>query len=108
MFTEIFGSSPQTKILDFLADHPRYDYSISDIARNAEVSRPTVYKIVDVFLKKDLIVKTRKSGNSSLFKLNCENSIVKVILKFDFELASRLAAKNNQETIRVKPQMASS
>jgi len=29
MFKEIFGNSPQTKILDFLADHPNYDYNVS-------------------------------------------------------------------------------
>ena len=44
MFKDIFGSSPQTKILDFLADHPDYDYSISEIAKQAQVSRPTENK----------------------------------------------------------------
>ena len=58
MFKDIFGDSPQTKILDFLADHPEFDYSISEIAKNSHVSRPTVYKIKDILLKKELIIKT--------------------------------------------------
>ena len=90
MFKDIFGNSPQTKILDFLADHPNYDYNISDISKNSEVSRPTVYKIVEILLKKKLIIKTRESGNSSLYKLNMENKLVQVILKFDFELAGQI------------------
>ena len=53
MFKDIFGNSPQTKILDFLADHPNYDYNISDISKNSEVSRPTVYKIIEILLKKN-------------------------------------------------------
>lgn len=100
MFKEIFGNSPQTKILDFLADHPNYDYNVSDISKNSEVSRPTVYKIIKILLKKKLIVKTRESGNSSLYQLNIENKLVKVILKFDFELASQIAEMESKVTVK--------
>jgi DNA-binding transcriptional ArsR family regulator len=97
MFKDIFGDSPQTKILDFLADHPDFDYSISEIAKNSQVSRPTVYKIKDILLKKELIIQTREQGGSPLYKLNIENKIVQVILKFDFEIAKKLADIEFQE-----------
>ena len=84
MFKDIFGDSPQTKILDFLADHPNYDYNVSDIAKQSEVSRPTVYKVLDLLQEKKLIIKTRESGNSSLYKLNLKNGLVRLMLKFDF------------------------
>lgn len=100
MFKDIFGNSPQTKILDFLADHPNYDYNVSDISKNSEVSRPTVYKIIEILLKKKLIVKTRESGNSSLYKLNTENKLVKVILKFDFELAGQIAEMESKSSVK--------
>jgi len=100
MFKDIFGDSPQTKILDFLADHPDFDYSISEIAKNAQVSRPTVYKIKDVLLKKGVIIQTREQGGSPLYKLNIENKIVQVILKFDFEIAKKLADIGSQESLK--------
>ena len=100
MFKDIFGNSSQTKILDFLADHPSYDYNISDISKYSEVSRPTVYKIIEILLKKKLIVKTRESGNSSLYQLNMENKLVQVILKFDFELASQIAEMEPKVTVK--------
>ncbi|RLF52292.1 MAG: hypothetical protein DRN24_03485 [Thermoplasmata archaeon] len=100
MFKDIFGNSPQTKILDFLADHPNYDYNVSDISKNSGVSRPTVYKIIEILLKKKLIVKTRESGNSSLYKLNTENKLVQVILKFDFELAEQIAEMESKITVK--------
>lgn len=112
MFKDIFGNSPQTKILDFLADHPNYDYNISDISKNSEVSRPTVYKIIEILLNKKLILKTRESGNSSLYKLNMENKLVKVILKFDFELAGQIAEMESKssfkkyETVLTSPKKA--
>ena len=100
MFKDIFGDSPQTKILDFLADHPDFDYSISEIAKQAQVSRPTVYKIKDILLKKGLIIQTREQGNSPLYKLNLDNKLVQVILKFDFEIAKRIADIESQESVK--------
>ena len=109
MFKDIFGNNPQTKILDFLADHSNYDYNISDISKHSKVSRPTVYKIIEILLKKKLIVKTRESGNSSLYKLNMENKLVQVILKFDFELASQIAEMESKATVKkYEPALASS
>ena len=96
MFKDIFGNNPQTKILDFLADYPRFDYTISELAQKSGVSRPTVYKIINTLLEKDLIVKTRDIGNSSLYQLNTENKLVQVMLKFDFEIASKTAELNAQ------------
>jgi DNA-binding transcriptional ArsR family regulator len=100
MFTDVFGKSPQTKILDFLADHPEYDYSISEIAQHSKVSRPTVYKIIDVLLEKKLLVRTREQGNSPLYKLNSENTLIQIILRFDFELASKAADQEQQKPMR--------
>jgi DNA-binding transcriptional ArsR family regulator len=100
MFKDIFGDSPQTKILDFLADYPRFDYSITEISEKAEVSRPTVYKVLKILLKKKLVVKTRNQGNSSLFQLNLDNRLVQLMLKFDFELAEKVAEIESKDTIK--------
>ena len=48
MFTDIFGNAPRVRLLDFLADHPDFDYTISQMAEFAEIARPTVYKLVEV------------------------------------------------------------
>ncbi len=99
MFKNIFGNSPQTKILDFLADHPNYDYTISDIARQSEVSRPTVYKFLKKMMKEKLIIKTRNLGISSLYKLNIKNNLVQIILKFDFEFSKMMAEMESGKTV---------
>jgi DNA-binding transcriptional ArsR family regulator len=100
MFKDIFGNNPNTKILDFLADYPRFDYSITEIAEKADVSRPTVYKIIKTLLDKKLVIKTRDQGNSSLYQLNTENKLVQVILKFDFEIASKLAEIETKDSVK--------
>ena len=100
MFRDIFGKNPQTKILDFLADYPRFDYSITEIAKKAEVSRPTTYKVIAALLDKKLVVKTRDQGNSSLYQLNLDNALVQTILKFDFELAAKIADIEGKKTVK--------
>jgi predicted DNA-binding protein YlxM (UPF0122 family) len=100
MFKDIFGNNPQTKLLDFLADYPRFDYSISEIAEKAGVSRPTVYKIIKTLVDKQLVIKTRDQGNSSLYQLNTENKLVQVILKFDFEISSKVAEIEMKDTVK--------
>jgi len=91
MFKDIIGDNPHTKVLDFLADHPRYDYNISDIARYSKVSRPTVYRVIEYLLKKKLVVKTRDMRNSSMYKLNTDSKIVQKILQFDLEIGKMIA-----------------
>lgn len=91
MFKDIFGDNPHTKVLDFLADHVRYDYNISDIARFSEVSRPTVYRIIEYLLKNKLVIKTRDMRNSSMYKLNTDSKIVQKILQFDLEVGKLIA-----------------
>jgi DNA-binding transcriptional ArsR family regulator len=100
MFKDIFGNNPQTKILDFLLDHPDYDYNITDIAQNSKVSRPTTYRVIDTLLEKKLIIKTRESGQSSLYKLNIENELVRMILKLDYEIASKKAEIESKDTVK--------
>ena len=90
MFTKIFGENPQTKLLNFLADHPDHDYTIADLVKKTGVSKPTIYKILPKLLKENLVVVTRKVGKAKLYKLNTENELVKLILKFEFELANLL------------------
>ena len=100
MFKDIFGDNPQTKILDFLADYPRFDYSITEISDKAGVSRPTVYKVLKLLSQKKLVIKTREQGNSSLYQLNLENRLVQLMLKFDFELAERVAEIESQDSVK--------
>ena len=109
MFQDIFGHNSKTRILDFLTDHPRFEYSITEIAEKTEVSRPTTYKVVDTLLEKKLIIKTRESGQSSLYKLNLENKLVRMILKFDYEIASKVAEIEAEDTVKkYKPVLTSS
>jgi DNA-binding transcriptional ArsR family regulator len=80
-FTAIFEGSPHARVLDFLVEHEGFDYNISELAKHSAVARPTVYKVVRDFLRKGLIVETRRVGNSQLYKLNLDNEVVRSLVE---------------------------
>ena len=96
MLTDIFGENPQVKVIDFFLDNRDYDHSLSDIARGSNVTRPTLYPIIDNLLALKIIQETRKSGNARMFQLNKKSTIVQYLTKFDFEL-SKLLVRNELE-----------
>lgn len=100
MFKYIFGDNPHTKILEFLANHTRYDYNMSDISKFSGVSRPTTYRVIEYLLKNKLVVKTREMRNSPMYKLNTETEIVRKILKLDFEIGKMIADLEDNKDIQ--------
>ena len=85
MFTDIFGDAPRVRLLDFLADHPDYDYTISQMAEFADIARPTVYKLVAELQSQDMLTFTRSVGDSKFYRLNVANPRIISMLQVDFE-----------------------
>lgn len=86
IFVEYFGSSPYVKVLDFLIQGQAFDYSMTEVARGAEVGWSAFTRIWEKLLNKEIITATRTIGNAKLFKLNKKNPFVLKLIKFDWEL----------------------
>jgi hypothetical protein len=80
MFTDLFGGAPHARVFDYLADEPHVDHTITGIARGTEVSRPTVYKVLDDFLEEEVAVQTRTVGNSRFFQLNLDEPLIRDLI----------------------------
>lgn len=89
MFTEIFGDSPRVKLLDFLADHVDYDYTISQLQEFTGVSRPTIYGLIEELVAERMLAPTREVGGSRFFRLNTRNENVVAMLRLDFDAINR-------------------
>jgi DNA-binding Lrp family transcriptional regulator len=96
MLIDIFGENPQVKVIDFFIENREYDHSLTDIARGSNITRPTLYNIIENLLALKIIRETRKNGNARntrMFKLNNKSTIVQYLSKFDFELSKLLVRK---------------
>jgi len=73
IFREALGDSPVIRVLDFLIEGRGLDYSLTDIAKNANIGWTTLHRIWDNLLRLNIVIPTRKIGRAKLFKLNEEN-----------------------------------
>lgn len=86
IFVEYFGNSPMIKVLDVLIEGQMFDYSMSEIARNAGVGWSAFSVVWKKLIEKNIVKETRKIGNAKMFKLNKDNPAVQRLIKFDWEL----------------------
>lgn len=82
-FRLVFGDSPTIKVLDFLIDNQEFDYSLTDIAKSAEIAWSTLHDFWPRLVKLNVVRRTRKIGRAELYKLNGSNPLVKKLLEID-------------------------
>ncbi len=94
-FIEVFGNNPVMKVLDFLISYQMFDYPLTEIAKNSEVSYSTLQTFWEKLERNNIIIKTRRVGKSDLYKLNTKNPAVQQLIKLDWNLSS--GTLQNQE-----------
>jgi predicted transcriptional regulator len=85
-----FGDTPQLRVLDFLIDNNMFDFPMTEIARESNVSYNSIVVFFNKWVENGVLVETRKIGKSNYYKLNMENSFIKNLVKLDWVLT-----KNN-------------
>ncbi|MFC1722645.1 helix-turn-helix domain-containing protein [Nanoarchaeota archaeon] len=100
LFIEFMGDSPTIRVLDYLITERNLDFSITDIANNANIGRSTLYRIWDDLIKNRIIIPTRIIGKAKLHKLNTENLAVKKLLEIDNVLVTQDLKKRSKKKIK--------
>ena len=95
IFLRQFGDTPQLRVIDFLIDNHFFDFPLTEIARESNVSYNSLKSFIDDFLKTQVIVKTRKIGKSDYYKLNVKNLFVKNLIKLDWSLSKGYVLKES-------------
>ena len=91
LFVSFLGSTPSTRVIDFLIENSIFDYTKSDIAENAGITRASLYKIWPVLEKYELLKESRKIGNTTLYKLNKTNPVVQKLIELDLKISREFA-----------------
>ena len=79
IFLDYVGDSPRMRVLQYLIEGREFDYTLTDML-SAEVSWGTLDTLIPKFLELKIIVKTRKIGRATLYKINKENMLVKQLI----------------------------
>lgn len=76
-----YGSSPQMRILDYLMDFPKNDFTQKEIIEALGMSKTTFYKYFDNLVDFGMIRVNRKIANAKLYSINVESPVVQSMRK---------------------------
>ncbi len=96
-----FGDTPQLRVLDFLIGNHFFDFPITEIARESNVSYNSITVFFDNFIKSGIVIKTRKIGKSDYFKLNMDNLFVRDLIKLDWKLVKGNVLGENSSSPKI-------
>jgi len=88
-FLEYFGDTPKLRFLNFLIGNHFFDFNMTDMAKEANISYNSLISFFQEFLNKGIIIKTRRVGKSDMYKLNPDNPISKNFLRFAWFLTKQ-------------------
>lgn len=104
-FVLVMGNTPFIRVVDFLLENRPFDYSKTEIAKNAEVGWSTLHGIWKVLGKTQIVKQTRTVGKSKMYRLNEENPIVRKLIELDARITEMYADKIAEEELRVPVQI---
>ena len=94
LFLRTLGiKSPLLRILDFLMDNKAYDYSKTDIAKGAGISRTTLSSTWEQLEKNGLVSETRLVGRAKMYKLNLKSPVVQKFIELDKAICELYASR---------------
>ncbi|MBI1973076.1 hypothetical protein HYS50_03655 [Candidatus Woesearchaeota archaeon] len=97
IFLDYVGDTPRMRILQYLIEGRDFDYTLTDLL-HAGVSWGTLNTLVPKLLALGIVVKTRKIGRATLYKINQENVAVKQLITLYDRLLLKKLEQVEQET----------
>ncbi|MCK4327492.1 MAG: hypothetical protein KAW41_03375 [Candidatus Diapherotrites archaeon] len=85
-FVDLFGDTTMSRVLDFLTTYEGFDYSLTEMARNAEVSYRSLQRIFPQLVEWQFVKKTRRIGRAEMYTVNTDNEIVKELDRLATEI----------------------
>lgn len=105
LFLKQFGDTPQLRVLDFLIENHFFDFPMTEIARESNVSYNSIKLFFPHFIKSGLVIKTRKIGKSDYYKLNLKNSFVVNLIRLDWIMIKRDIFSETKEIEDIEKQL---
>ena len=96
IFLEYVGNTPRMRILQYLIEGRAFDYTLTDML-NEGVSWGTLNQLTPELLRLNIIIKTRKIGRATLYKLNQENLMAEQLTNLYDQLILQELHKKEQK-----------
>ncbi len=95
-FLDYIGDSPRMRILQYLIEGRDFDYTITDLL-HAGVSWGTLNQLVPRLVELGIVVKTRKIGRATLYKINRQQEVSQqLIILYDKLILQQVQNKERE------------
>ena len=96
IFLQYVGDSPRMRVLQHLIEGRNFDYTLTDMLQ-AGVSWGTLNQLIPALLRLEIILKTRKIGRATLYKINPHNEAAKQLtILYDGLIKEQLTVKEQK------------
>lgn len=85
------------KIIDFLLENKGTDFSKTDIAKGADISRASLFNYWDELEKHGIVKATRSFGKTKLYTLNSKNPVTRKIIDLEKTLIAEAMNKASRK-----------
>lgn len=102
LLIKALGNSPKLRILDYLLDYKLNDFTKREILEALGMSKLTLQKYFKNLEELGLITESRKIGRATLYKINLENPMIKMLIEYETQLSLQIAdqeAKKGKEVV---------
>ena len=93
LLLNLTGDIPLFRIIDFLLENKGIDFSKSDIAKGAEISRASLFNYWEEIEKHGIVRVTRRFGKTKLYTLNGKNPVTQKIIELERTLIAEAMDK---------------
>lgn len=101
LLLNLTGEMPLFKVIDFLLDNKGMDFSKTDIAKGAEISRASLFNYWSELERHGIVKVTRSFGKTRLYTLNSKNPVTQKIIELEKTLIAEALEKANKKEVIV-------
>lgn len=97
LLLRLTGDMPMFNIIDFLLDNKGMDFSKSDIAKGAGISRASLFNYWNELENHAIVKVTRSFGKTKLYTLNTKSQVAQKIIELEKALISEAMKRARME-----------
>lgn len=97
LLLKTLGDSPKLRIIDFFLDNLLFDFTKKEVIEALGMSKQTFYKYFKDIEKYGIVKVSRKIGKATLYKLNLENPLVKMLKEYETQLSLEIAKREGEK-----------
>jgi len=91
------GESPKLRIIDFFLDNKLFDFTKKEVIEALGISKQTFYKYFPDIERYGIVAPTRRIGKAILYKVNLENTMVKMFIEYETKLSLQIAEQEAEK-----------